>query len=107
MISREFKNIYVVKLIGQGPGSSQGFYLYWAKQRKYKKKKKQMEVHPQTEKDSKLATELLVLIKPSVPYTTWKSFHFNFVSVVWEFLRNFIWTCVAKGSAGNRWTTGF
>jgi len=61
----------VVKLIGQGPGSSQGFYLYWAKQRKERKK---TDVHPQKE-DSKLATELLVLIKPSVPYSTWKSFH--------------------------------
>lgn len=72
-----------------------------------KEKKKIMDVHPQKEEDSKLATELLVLIKPSVPYSTWKSFHLNVVSVVWEFLRNFIRMCVAKGSAGNLWTTGF
>jgi hypothetical protein len=72
-----------------------------------KEKKKKTEVHPQKEEDSKLATELLVFIKPSVPCSTWKSFHLYVVSVVWEFLRNFIPTCVAKGSAGNRWTTGF
>jgi hypothetical protein len=67
---------------------------------KIKKGKKKTDVHLQKEEDSKLATELFVLIKPSVPYSTWKSFHLNVVLVVWGFLRNFIQTCVAKGSTG-------
>lgn len=69
---------------------------------KTKEREKKREVLPQKKEDSKLATELLVLIKPSVPRSTWKSFHLNVVSVVWGFLRNFILTYVAKGSAGNR-----
>lgn len=43
------------------------------------KREKKKEVLPQKKEDSKLATELLVLIKPSVTRSTWKSFHLNVV----------------------------
>jgi hypothetical protein len=73
MILREFKKHLCGKTDWTGTWIVTRLLPVLGKIKKRRKKKK--DVHPQKEEHSKLATELLVLIKPSVPYSTWKSFH--------------------------------